>query len=394
MRFIVLAETTPHIVTDGFNLRVKNVIERLSRVAAPEKIGLICPTPADDVARLRDWAARHHITPLYQDRTNDRIGFEPPVVWDILSEIKHIHPHACIIIMGVFAIMKFHAIAKEMSVIADLIDEESPHFTKRIRMFERSDRTGDAQFMRSLYRDYLAAMKGLGACRKILLISHDEAARFAEISHMDSDIIEVSPNGVALPERITSQEHSGYLIFHGTLNYYPNEDAALFLIHKLAPLLYRKFPELRVVIAGRYPTEKLLRELPATKNVILYSDVADIGYYLRRSIAAVVPLFARTGIQNKVLEAWACGIPVIATSSIYDVFHKFSAEVRNCMLRSESARQMLRQISMLVRDPALRKEMGMQGRLYVENNFSWDVTVRRIYEICAGQRAAHEKVRV
>jgi len=388
MRFIVLTETIPHVITDGCNLRVKNIIEHLSHLLGSEKIGLICPTPAGDVARFRKWAEGHNIVPIYQDKTNDRGGFEPGIVWDIMAEVRHAYPRACIIIMGVFAIMHFFRIAEEMFVIADLIDEESPHFKKRIRMFTLRRGFDDAQFMNSLYRSYLSAVKNLGRCKKILLISHDEVSRFKRITRLREDAIEVSPNGVNLPELTAHHDNANYLIFHGTLNYYPNENAALFLIHKLAHLLYKKYPEFKIMIAGRYPTERLLRDLPDTKNVILIGEVADVTYYLQRSFAAIVPLFSRTGMQNKVLEAWACGIPVIATSNVYNVFHAFSPEVQNCMLSADSAHQILDRVSMLVGNPALRGETGAQGRLYVSKHFSWDAVVKRIHDIYLSQQAS------
>lgn len=104
-----------------------------------------------------------------------------------------------------------------------------------------------------------------------------------------------------------------YVIFTGSMDYLPNEDAVLQFYQECFPRLRQAVSEIRFVIAGRNPSPKV-RRLMRDSAVCVTGSVPDMRPWLAGASAAVAPLRIARGIQNKVLEAMAMGIPVFANT--------------------------------------------------------------------------------
>ena len=104
-----------------------------------------------------------------------------------------------------------------------------------------------------------------------------------------------------------------YLIFSGSMDYRPNIDAVKFFCADVFPLIHREVPEAHLVIAGRNPDRSVLA-LQADSAVHVTGSVSDIRPYLWGAAAAVAPMRIARGVQNKILEALASGIPVVSSS--------------------------------------------------------------------------------
>jgi sugar transferase (PEP-CTERM/EpsH1 system associated) len=104
-----------------------------------------------------------------------------------------------------------------------------------------------------------------------------------------------------------------YIIFTGSMDYLPNEDAVLQFYRECFPHLRQTAPEIRFVIAGRNPSPKVCR-LVRDSAVCVTGSVPDMRPWLAGASAAVAPLRIARGIQNKVLEAMVMGVPVFANT--------------------------------------------------------------------------------
>jgi glycosyltransferase involved in cell wall biosynthesis len=105
-----------------------------------------------------------------------------------------------------------------------------------------------------------------------------------------------------------------YLIFSGSMDYRPNIDAVRFFCDAVFPLIRREMPEARLVIAGRNPDRSVLA-LQKDSAVHVTGSVPDMRPYLWGATAAVAPMRIARGVQNKILEALASGIPVVSSST-------------------------------------------------------------------------------
>ncbi len=120
------------------------------------------------------------------------------------------------------------------------------------------------------------------------------------------------PETVSVPVEIRALQP--YLIFTGSMDYLPNIDAVQFFCRELLPSIRARVPDVRFVIAGRNPSPQVVR-LASDTAVHVTGTVADIRPYLKAAAASVVPMRIARGVQTKILEALAMGVPVVASSA-------------------------------------------------------------------------------
>src|SRR5262249_44566476 len=126
--------------------------------------------------------------------------------------------------------------------------------------------------------------------------------------------ISVIPNAVDLMHFGFQQfePDRNLIVFCGKLDYFPNEDAALYFCREVWPLLRAKRPELQFEIVGSRPPRSV-RHLDGKDNIRVVPSVSDVRPHLGRAFLALCPIRLRAGTQFKVLEAMALGVPVVAT---------------------------------------------------------------------------------
>jgi len=118
------------------------------------------------------------------------------------------------------------------------------------------------------------------------------------------------PNAVMVSESIRRLQP--YVVFTGSMDYFPNIDAVQFFASEVFPLIRKLVPDLRFVIAGRNPSREVIR-LAETPGIHLTGDVPDMRPYLRAAAVAVAPMRIARGVQNKILEALAMDVPVVSS---------------------------------------------------------------------------------
>jgi sugar transferase (PEP-CTERM/EpsH1 system associated) len=126
---------------------------------------------------------------------------------------------------------------------------------------------------------------------------------------LDTDYYQ--PETVPLSEQITALQP--YIVFTGSMDYFPNVDAVQFFCREVLPGIRSQVPWLRFVIAGRNASAEVMR-LGSSPAIHVTGTVPDIRPYLRGAAAAVAPMRIARGVQNKILEALAMGLPVVASS--------------------------------------------------------------------------------
>lgn len=150
------------------------------------------------------------------------------------------------------------------------------------------------------------------ACQLCLCCSEQdaEAARhFLNIEHL-----RVIPNGVdtAMMTPATSSVRPGYLLFTGMMNYEPNVEAVRYFVGKILPLIRAEVPSATFHIAGANPSPEV--KALATESVYVHGSVPDMRPYFYQASVVVVPLIHGGGTRLKILDAAACGKPIVSTS--------------------------------------------------------------------------------
>jgi polysaccharide biosynthesis protein PslH len=129
----------------------------------------------------------------------------------------------------------------------------------------------------------------------------------------------VISNGVDL-EYLAPQEPPASdpsVVFTGVFSYAPNADGAVWLARHVWPRVRERFPRARLTLAGASPLTRVRRLAEQDSSIAVTGQVPDIRPYLWQSAVAVAPLFEARGLQNKVLEAAAAGLPSVVTSAVW-----------------------------------------------------------------------------
>jgi glycosyltransferase involved in cell wall biosynthesis len=122
------------------------------------------------------------------------------------------------------------------------------------------------------------------------------------------------------------------------------------------------------VIAGKNPPP-VIQNMATIPGITVTGTVPDLRPYLQSAAVAVAPLVYGAGIQNKVLEAMACGTPVVASRQAASALCALPGQD---LLVAEDSSTFARAIVDLIADPERRNSIGAAGRRYVESYHAWD----------------------
>ena len=175
------------------------------------------------------------------------------------------------------------------------------------------------------------------------------------------------------------------LLFMGNMSYFPNEDAALFLIKEVMPIISKKLSNVKLYIVGNLPSKKLLKY--HSTNILVTGFVPDMYPYFAKSRIAVAPLRYGTGMQNKVLDAMVVGIPQIVSRRASEGFQNLSGE--EFILSECEKQEFSERIIQLWDDFQLQDQLIEKGKNYVLRNYSWSKSVEILEELF--QMAIDEK---
>jgi sugar transferase (PEP-CTERM/EpsH1 system associated) len=158
------------------------------------------------------------------------------------------------------------------------------------------------------------------------------------------------------------------LVFTGVMDYLPNVDGVTWFCNEVFPLVRARIPDATFTICGSRPT-RAVRALGRLPSVTVTGRVPDVRPYLDRAAVCVVPLRIARGIQNKLLEAMAAGLPCVATNIAFDGIEA----TRETDLRTADAPpDFAARVVELLENDDLRAALGRSARAAMERNYSWD----------------------
>jgi len=161
------------------------------------------------------------------------------------------------------------------------------------------------------------------------------------------------------------------LVFTGAMDYWPNVDAVTWFAAEAFPAVREAVPDAVFCIVGMRPAPEVQR-LAAQPGIMVTGGVPDVRPYLAHAHAAVLPLRIARGIQNKVLEAMAMQLPVIATPGAMTGIQPYAGFAPTV---SGHAATLAEAAIERLREPRLRDRAGRQCVL---ERYDWDANLQRI----------------
>jgi glycosyltransferase involved in cell wall biosynthesis len=165
----------------------------------------------------------------------------------------------------------------------------------------------------------------------------------------------------------------------GNLGYFPTLEGTLWFLREVWPVLAAERPGLRLVIAGARPPRALVREA-ARRGAELLPSPPDLRGLLATVTVALAPMRSGAGLPLKVLEAWAAGVPVVATSWAAE---GTAARPGVDLLVADGREAWCDAIRSLLDDPALAAKTAASGRRHLAERFATGAVRARLEEALA-----------
>lgn len=322
LRILYLANGFPWPLTSGY-LRHYFMIRELARRGHRVSLLAIVPTgfaPGDRAAlepfterivtvdsnrrsrSLRHRAQRRLGTISIGERAARRLRDE---VEDLLADV----PHDVVLVSGKRTYPALDATGG-LPIVADVCDATS----SRLRGNLHYASFGRLPLLLTEYLEVSRIERAL-VRRAVHVLFASARDRDALLGPDERDRATVLPNGIDLafwdrPAGVPLGRDE--IIFTGAMDYPPNADAALYLIREVLPRVRAEVPGAHLSIVGRDPTPKLVRA-GSVPGVTITGLVDDMRPYLLAASVFAAPLRFGAGIQNKILEALAMGVPTVAS---------------------------------------------------------------------------------
>lgn len=160
------------------------------------------------------------------------------------------------------------------------------------------------------------------------------------------------------------------IVFVGNMSYHPNILAAEYLVQVIGEHLRNLRPDLRILIAGADPVPAV-RNL-AGNHVVVSGFMPDIRKAYASGKVFVAPIFAGSGMQNKILEAMAMELPCVTTPQVIDAI----GGVADLIYAAGDKEDFVRHLVRLLDDTGEREETGRRSREHIIKYLSWEACCR------------------
>lgn len=197
------------------------------------------------------------------------------------------------------------------------------------------------------------------------------------IMHPNRESIALIPNGVdqRFFETIPATKQFS-LVFTGNMGYPPNVEAAEFIATEIMPLVSKQHPTVNCLISGANPAPQL--QSLVHPNFIVGGWVEDMRMSYVSSRIFVAPMMIGSGLQNKLLEAMAMGLPCITTSLANNALEAIPEQH---ILIADDAVSFAQQIHRLLTDETLYNNIAQSGKSFVQNNYQWKQANLQLIEL-------------
>jgi len=203
---------------------------------------------------------------------------------------------------------------------------------------------------------------------RVLTVSETDRDAFAPF--VEPGKLAVIPTGVDVDyfHPTPVEETANSLVFTGSMDWLPNEDAILYFVDAILPLIKKQCPEISLEVVGRSPSRKLQALAERERSLRLTGWVEDIRPFVARGSICIVPLRIGGGTRLKIFEAMAMSKAVVSTSVGAEGLPVQSGAN---IIVADTPGDFAQSVVSLLRDPSQRRRLGTSARALVQEKYSW-----------------------
>ncbi|MEA2691034.1 MAG: polysaccharide biosynthesis protein PslH [Acidobacteriota bacterium] len=374
-------------------------VQMLDYLAAGNEVTLLTPAPGagqpppPDNSPFRVETYRLHRGPsfltgfgraLYKNLPLQSGLFYQP---DLGRRLRELSPQADLGILQLVRLAIHLEDFGRVPLLVDLIDSLSLSFSLRAdvdRLWMRLPLRFEARLLALWERRLIER-----AARVVVVCDRDRQALENRLPRALSD--KVSVVRLAIRERKVDPPDAGLVLrppgeegpvlaITGNLGYFVNVDAVTWWLGNVWPVLQRVRPGLRVVVVGDRPTRAVRQAVAAAgEPVRLIESPKDLRTVLQQATLALAPMRCGAGVPIKVLEAWACGVPVVA--SPWAVAGTSGRQGEDFRVVGQHPIEWVSAILELLDDPAQRQRLADSGRRRLAADYAREVVRDQLLEV-------------
>ncbi|HUS09702.1 MAG TPA: glycosyltransferase [Pyrinomonadaceae bacterium] len=228
------------------------------------------------------------------------------------------------------------------------------------------------------------------ACRRfdqVVAVSHEDAEAM-RLEYGVEHVVEV-PTGVDTDffrprGGVPREPHN--LVFTGSMDWLPNEDAIQYFIREVMPRVRQSVPDVTLTVVGRNPYPSLIEQARRDPAIIVTGRVEDVRPYMEQAAAYVVPLRIGGGTRLKIYEAMAMGKPVVSTTIGAEglpVMHGSE------LLLADTPAAFAEAVVSVLTNEGLAQRLGHTAERLVREKFGWHRVSETFADICRRTSSFH-----
>ncbi len=196
-----------------------------------------------------------------------------------------------------------------------------------------------------------------------------------------------APNVFAIPTGVDTEHFEpadvepepNSLIFTGSMDWLPNEDAILYFAQHILPRVRQAIPDVKLSVVGRNPSPHLRQKLADEPAIDLVGWVDDVRPFIARHALFVVPLRIGGGTRIKVYEAMAMGKAMVSTSIGTEGLPVTHGDH---VWLADEAESFAEAVIHLLQNRSARGQLEVAARQFVETHCSWDRAAAVFANVC------------
>lgn len=198
------------------------------------------------------------------------------------------------------------AVAPEVPVVFDTVDL---HFLREARA-ARKERSAMAAMLAA--RTRMTELDLIRNAAATWVVSDEELKLLARL--LPDARVTVVSNIVDREPIIAPYERRDGFVFVGNFRHAPNLDAVEWLAGGLWPAILARRPQSRLLVIGPSLPASNAARLSTVPGITIAGHVPDLSPFLQSARVMLAPLRYGAGVKGKINSAFACGLPVVATS--------------------------------------------------------------------------------
>jgi sugar transferase (PEP-CTERM/EpsH1 system associated) len=206
--------------------------------------------------------------------------------------------------------------------------------------------------------------------REQMRTEYDVDAIFDIPTGVDTDFFRPSGTETCAPKS---------LVFTGSMDWLPNEDAIRYFVHEVLPVVRQRVPDVTLTVVGRNPSPSLIDLAEKDASIVVTGRVDDVRPYIEQAAVYVVPLRIGGGTRLKIYEAMAMEKAIVSTTIGAEGLPLNNGSE---LLLADTAESFANSVVQLLDEPELAKSIGACAAATVRQRFGWGQVASRFSDIC------------